>query len=114
MNGNRVHARPSSPTSKATRPSSYDSMTRRCGAFGSSSIGRRSAMADEDVAALTRLNGLYLQAAMRADAALFETILADDFLCSQSDGTLVDRPEFLRRTKASSPMPSLDFDDVRI
>ena len=71
-------------------------------------------MADEDVEALTRLNGLYIQAVMRADAGLFETILADDFLCSQPDGTLVDRPEFLRRTKASSPMPALDFDDVRI
>jgi len=71
-------------------------------------------MADEHVDALTRLNGLYIQAAMRADAELFDTILADDFLCSQWDGTLVDRAEFLRRTRASSPMPSLDFDDVRI
>ncbi len=71
-------------------------------------------MADEDVETLTKLNGLYIQAAKRADAALFEKILADDFLCSQSDGTLVDRPGFLRRTKASPPMPALDYDDVRI
>ena len=71
-------------------------------------------MADEQVEALTKLNGLYIQAVMHADAELFDTILADDFLCSQSDGALVDRAEFLRRTRASSPMPSLDFDDVRI
>jgi hypothetical protein len=71
-------------------------------------------MADEHVEALTRLNGLYIQAAMRADGDLFDTILADDFLCSQSDGTLVDRAEFIRRTRASSPLLSLDIDDVRI
>ena len=71
-------------------------------------------MADELVEALTRLNGLYIQAAMRADGDLFDTILADDFLCSQSDGTLVDRAEFIRRTRASSALLSLDIDDVRI
>ena len=71
-------------------------------------------MADDQIEALTRLNGLYIQAVMRADAELFDTILADDFLCSQPDGTLIDRAEFLRRTSASSPMPSLNIDDVTI
>ena len=71
-------------------------------------------MADEHIDALTRLNGLYIQAVIRADAELFDTILADDFLCSQPDGTLIDRAEFLRRTRASSPMPALDIDDVKI
>jgi hypothetical protein len=71
-------------------------------------------MADEHIEALTRLNGLYIQAVMRADAELFDTILADDFLCSQPDGTLIDRAEFLRRTRASTPMPTLDIDDVTI
>jgi len=71
-------------------------------------------MADEHVEALTKLNGLYIQAVQQADAQLFETILADDFLCSQPDGTLIDRAEFLNRTRASSGLPSLDIDDVRI
>jgi hypothetical protein len=71
-------------------------------------------MADEHIEALTRLNGLYIQAVLRADPELFDTILADDFLCSQPDGTLIDRTEFLRRTRASSPMPALDIDDVKI
>ena len=71
-------------------------------------------MANEHVEALTKLNGLYIQGVMRADADLFDTILADDFLCSQPDGTLIDRAEFLSRTRASSQMPSLDIDDVRI
>src|ERR1700681_2393591 len=71
-------------------------------------------MADEHVEALTKLNGLYIRGVMQADAELFDTILADDFLCSQPDGTLVDRAEFLSRTRASSQMPSLDIDDVRI
>ena len=71
-------------------------------------------MADEHVEALTKLNGQYIQAVKHADAQLFDTILADDFLCSQPDGTLIDRAEFLNRTRASSGLPSLDIDDVRI
>ena len=71
-------------------------------------------MADEHADALTKLNGLYIQAVKQADAQLFETILADDFLCSQPDGTLIDRAEFLDRTRASSGLPSLDIDDVKI
>jgi hypothetical protein len=63
-------------------------------------------MADEQVEALTKLNGLYIQGVMHADANLFDTILADDFLCSQPDGTLIDRAEFLSRTRASTQMPS--------
>ena len=72
------------------------------------------AMPDEHIEALTRLNGLYIQAVMRADAELFDTILADDFLCSQPDGLLIDRAEFLRRTRTSTLMPTLDIDDVKI
>ena len=72
------------------------------------------AVADEHINALTRLNALYIQAAANADADLFETFLADDFLCSTPEGTLLDRDAFLQRNRASSRMPALDFDDVRI
>ena len=71
-------------------------------------------MTDEHIEELTRLNALYIQAAKNADVALFDTILADDFLCSTPDGTLLDRLAFLQRNRASSPMPSLDIEDVRI
>ena len=71
-------------------------------------------MADEHIDTLTRLNALYIQAAANADADLFDTFLADDFLCSMPDGALLDREAFLERNRASSPMQSLDFDDVRI
>lgn len=71
-------------------------------------------MADEHIETLTRLNALYIQAAANADAELFDTFLADDFLCSTPEGTLLNRQEFLDRNRASSPMLSLDFDDVRI
>jgi hypothetical protein len=71
-------------------------------------------MADEHVESLTKLNARYIQAAMRADAEQFDAILAADFLCSNPDGTLVDRQEFLRRTRAASPLASLDIDDLRI
>jgi ketosteroid isomerase-like protein len=71
-------------------------------------------MADEPVATIGRLNETYIEAVLRADGDLFETILDRDFLCSNPDGTLLDREEFVRRIRASQPMTSLDIDDVRI
>jgi hypothetical protein len=71
-------------------------------------------VADEHIDTLTRLNALYIQAAANADAELFDTFLANDFLCSTPEGALLDREAFLQRNRASSPMRSLGFDDVRI
>jgi hypothetical protein len=71
-------------------------------------------LTEDDVQALTRLNGTYIDCVVRADADRFATILADDFVCSNPDGTLVDRDEFLRRTRSATPLQSMAIDDVRI
>ena len=71
-------------------------------------------LTEDDVQALTRLNATYLDCVVTADADRFATILADDFVCSNPDGTLVDRDEFLRRTRSAAKLQSMAIDDVRI
>ena len=69
---------------------------------------------EDDRQALSRLNATYIDCVVTADADRFATILADDFVCSNPDGTLVDRDEFLRRTRSATPLQSMATDDVRI
>jgi len=71
-------------------------------------------MADGHLHALTALNTTYVDCVVAADAQRFDTILAPDFVCSNPDGTLIDRSEFLQRTRSSSRLQSMDIDDVRI
>jgi hypothetical protein len=66
------------------------------------------------VATLARLNATYIDCVVNADAETFATILAPDFVCSNPDGTLVDRDEFLRRIRAAARLRQMDIDDVRI
>ena len=70
--------------------------------------------ADADYKTLTDLNELYIRCVIRADAEQFETILADDFLCSNPDGSLLDRQEFLNRVRGAVPLEHMDISDVRI
>jgi hypothetical protein len=42
----------------------------------------------------------------------FTEILADDFLCSLPDGTLIDRPRFLERTAKPSGIVDIQANDV--
>lgn len=72
------------------------------------------ARVNEALATLSRLNETYIDCVVTADADRFATILAPDFVCSNPDGTLVDRDEFLQRTRAGSPLQRMDIDDVRI
>jgi len=69
---------------------------------------------ETDVQAVTRLNATYIDCVVAADARRFATILAPDFVCSNPDGTLIDRDEFLRRMESGSPLRSMDIEDVRI
>ena len=67
-----------------------------------------------DLAEVTRLNGVYIEAAKTASASMFEGILADDFLCTLPDGALLDRAQFLKRTLSSSPLADLRAQDVNV
>jgi hypothetical protein len=44
-----------------------------------------------EIDALTALNGDYIHSVQHGDVGRFDEILADDFLCSNPDGSLVDK-----------------------
>jgi hypothetical protein len=51
-----------------------------------------------DRAALERLNGDYIAAVQNSDVRGFDEILAPEFYCSNPDGSLVGRADFLKQT----------------
>ena len=70
------------------------------------------AEADEDV--LARLNADYITSVQNGDVKRFNEILADDFLCSMADGTLIDRRRFLEVTAQPVTISDLKAHDVNI
>ena len=71
------------------------------------------AMASE-VDVLRDLNGHYIHSVVHSDVARFTEILADDFLCTNPDGSLIDKPQFLRQTAVPVSFTDFDVDDLRI
>src|ERR1700757_1492146 len=51
-----------------------------------------------DFDALTALNRDYIHSVQHGDVQRFDEILAEDFLCSNPDGSLVDKKQFLAQT----------------
>jgi hypothetical protein len=51
-----------------------------------------------DIDALTALNRDYIQSVQDGDVRRLDKILSDDFLCSNPDGSLVDKKQFLAQT----------------
>jgi ketosteroid isomerase-like protein len=68
--------------------------------------------ADLDV--LNRLNDDYIRSVQNSDVHRFEEILADDFLNSNPDGSLVDRVGFLKQIARPATISNLATEDVRI
>jgi ketosteroid isomerase-like protein len=67
-----------------------------------------------DVEALQALNRDYIASVQGGDVARFDEILADDFYCSNPDGSLVDRKGFLEQTARPVTISNLRADDVLI
>jgi ketosteroid isomerase-like protein len=63
---------------------------------------------------LTALNRDYINSVQHGDVRRFDEILAEDFLCSNPDGSLVDRKQFLAQTARPVTISGLAIDDVRI
>lgn len=47
--------------------------------------------------ALARVNAEYVQAFLHADADWYREHLADDFVCIEVNGSVLDKEQFLRR-----------------
>ena len=67
-----------------------------------------------DLDALTALNRDYIDSVQRGDVRRFDEILAEDFLCSNPDGSLVDKKAFLAQTARPVTIRDLGTEDVQI
>jgi ketosteroid isomerase-like protein len=67
-----------------------------------------------DLDALTALNSDYINSVQNSDVQRFDEILAEDFLCSNPDGSLVDKNQFLAQTALPVTISGLSVEDVRV
>ena len=67
-----------------------------------------------DMATLAALNADYIRSVQTSNVARFKEILADDFLCSQPDGSLIDRARFLDVTARPVTISNLEAHDVNV
>jgi ketosteroid isomerase-like protein len=67
-----------------------------------------------DLDALTALNSDYIHSVQNSDVQRFDEILAEDFLCSNPDGSLVDKNQFLAQTALPVTISGLSVEDVRV
>ena len=67
-----------------------------------------------DLDALTALNRDYIHSVQHGDVRRFDEILAEDFLCSNPDGSLVDKNQFLAQTTRPVTISSLSVHEVRV
>ena len=79
---------------------------------GGAMLNQASTATDLDV--LAQLNADYITSVQKGDVKRFDEILADDFLCSMADGTLVDRTRFLELTAQPVTIRNLAAHDVNI
>jgi ketosteroid isomerase-like protein len=63
---------------------------------------------------LEQLNRDYITSVQTSDVKRFDQILAEDFLCSNPDGSLVDRAAFLAQTARPVTISNLQARDVVI
>jgi len=70
--------------------------------------------APADLETLARLNREYIAAVKASDSQRFAELLADDFLCSLPDGSIVNREQFLDQAARPYTLLNLEAHDVHI
>ena len=71
-------------------------------------------VSNTDIDTLHQLNQDYIRSVQTSDVRRFDEILGEDFLCSNPDGSLVDRAEFLAQTARPVSISNLEARDVRV
>jgi ketosteroid isomerase-like protein len=71
-------------------------------------------MSGNDLDILARLNEDYIRSVQQSDVRRFGEMLADDFLCSMADGSLLDRKAFLDYTAKPVTIKNLQAHDVNV
>jgi ketosteroid isomerase-like protein len=69
-------------------------------------------MSDEPI--LRQLNERYIASYLEADVEWYREHLAEDFLCIESDGSVLDKAQFLHKTAAGPDVASYRLEQVRI
>ncbi|MGI8858270.1 MAG: nuclear transport factor 2 family protein [Thermomicrobiales bacterium] len=67
-----------------------------------------------DLDNLRDLNHDYIHSVQTSDVRRFDEILAEDFLCSNPDGSLIDRDAFLQQTARPVTIAHLEAHDVDV
>ncbi len=67
-----------------------------------------------DLDSLLDLNHDYIRSVQTSDVSRFQEILADDFLCSLPDGSLLNREAFLKYTAVPVKISGLEAHDVKV
>src|SRR4029077_16371333 len=67
-----------------------------------------------DLDALIALSRDYIHSVQHGDVQRFDEILAEDFLCSNPDGSLVDKKQFLAQTARPVTISGLTTEDVKV
>jgi ketosteroid isomerase-like protein len=67
-----------------------------------------------DVGTLTALNDDYIRSVQAGDVKRFDELLAEDFVCTNPDGSLVDRTGFLKQTALPVRIRNLQAHDVDV
>jgi ketosteroid isomerase-like protein len=68
--------------------------------------------AKSDLETLLALNADYIRSVQTSDVTRFDQILADDFVCTNPDGSFVDRENFLKQTARPVAISDLAAHDV--
>jgi ketosteroid isomerase-like protein len=74
----------------------------------------QTAAAQGDLDQLIALNRDYINSVQTMDVRRFDEILADDFVCSNPDGSRVDRAQFLAQTARPVTISGLEARDVDV
>jgi ketosteroid isomerase-like protein len=65
-------------------------------------------------ALLRQLNEQYIRASLAGDVEWYRAHLADEFVCIESDGTVLDKASFLRMTAKGSELANYRLDEVDV
>ena len=72
------------------------------------------ATAKSDLEMLLDINADYIRSVQTSDVARFDQILAEDFVCTNPDGSFVDRADFLKQTARPVAISDLAAHDVMV
>lgn len=67
-----------------------------------------------DLDTLRQINSGYIRSVRTSDVRWFDEHLAEDFMNSNPDGSLVDRAEFLAQIARPCPVSDFEAEDLRI